>query len=165
MARLKKFSLLLLLQCLCAFEPAQKFLLNDYYHPNRLVFRTIPKGSFKCSLFGVVVPYVKESCIISPSARENFRKISNLAIGYMQNNLDLEQMYSVSFVDGFCVVRFRGEVLNEKIIKDGFGILSNYRGGANPALIERLSELESIASEHQLGLWKDFRNELECLRE
>lgn len=138
----------------------RKFLLNSYYNPNRLVFR-LSKYSFECSMLGVSVPFysVKNAC-----NSDVFRNMSHLTIGYMQNNLHLEQLYSVRVVNGFCLVAYGNTLLNEKIIADGFAVV-NKNGVKDMSFLERLQILQNIAKEHKKGLWNSFYDEMQCFSE
>lgn len=138
----------------------RKFLLNSYYNPNRLVFR-LSKYSFECSMLGVSVPFysVRNAC-----NSDVFRNMSHLTIGYMQNNLHLEQLYSVRVVNGFCLVAYGNTLLNEKIIADGFAVV-NKNGVKDMSFLERLQILQNIAKEHKKGLWNSFYDEMQCFSE
>ena len=139
--------------------PERKYLLNSYYNPNRLVFR-LSKYSFECSMLGVSVPYFSAK---HPCNNERFRNMSHLTIGYMQNNLNLEQAYSVRVVNGFCLVAYGNIVLNEKIIADGFAVVN--KNGVDSAFLEKLDMLQNLAKERRTGLWNSFQNEMECFEE
>lgn len=134
----------------------RKYLLNSYYNPNRLVFR-LSKYSFECSMLGVSVPYFSAK---HPCNNERFRNMSHLTIGYMQNNLNLEQAYSVRVVNGFCLVSWGNITLNEKIIADGFAVVN--KKGVDSAFLEKLDMLQNLAKERRAGLWNSFQNEMEC---
>lgn len=136
--------------------PERKYLLNSYYNPNRLVFR-LSKYSFECSMLGVSVPYYSAK---NPCNNERFRNMSHLTIGYMQNNLNLEQAYSVRVVNGFCLVAYGNITLNEKIIADGFAVVN--KKGVDSAFLEKLDMLQNLAKERRAGLWNSFQNEMEC---
>lgn len=136
--------------------PERKYLLNSYYNPNRLVFR-LSKYSFECSMLGVSVPYFSAK---HPCNNERFRNMSHLTIGYMQNNLNLEQMYSVRVVNGYCLVAYSNVVLNEKIVADGFAVVN--KKGVDSAFLEKLDMLQNLAKERRAGLWNSFQNEMEC---
>lgn len=139
--------------------PERKYLLNSYYNPNRLVFR-LSKYSFECSMLGVSVPYFSAK---HPCNNERFRNMSHLTIGYMQNNLNLEQMYSVRVVNGFCLVAYGNITLNEKIVADGFAVVN--KKGVDSAFLEKLDMLQNLAKERRAGLWNSFQNEMECFEE
>lgn len=139
--------------------PERKYLLNSYYNPNRLVFR-LSKYSFECSMLGVSVPYFSAK---HPCNNERFRNMSHLTIGYMQNNLNLEQAYSVRVVNGFCLVAHGNITLNEKIIADGFAVVN--KKGVDSAFLEKLDMLQNLAKERRAGLWNSFQNEMECFEE
>lgn len=136
--------------------PERKYLLNSYYNPNRLVFR-LSKYSFECSMLGVSVPYFSFK---HPCNNERFRNMSHLTIGYMQNNLNLEQAYSVRVVNGFCLVAYGNITLNEKIVADGFAVVN--KKGVDSAFLEKLDMLQNLAKERRAGLWNSFKNEMEC---
>lgn len=137
----------------------RKYLLNSYYNPNRLVFR-LSKYSFECSMLGVSVPYFSAK---HPCNNERFRNMSHLTIGYMQNNLNLEQAYSVRVVNGFCLVAYGNITLNEKIVADGFAVVN--KKGVDSAFLEKLDMLQNLAKERKAGLWNSFQNEMECFEE
>lgn len=137
--------------------PERKYLLNSYYNPNRLVFR-LSKYSFECSMLGVSVPYYSFK---HPCNNERFRNMSQLAIGYMQNNLNLEQIYSVRVVNGFCLVAWGNITLNEKIVADGYAVV-NKRGVSDAHFLERLNAAQNLAKERRAGLWNSFADEMEC---
>lgn len=139
--------------------PERKYLLNSYYNPNRLIFR-LSKYSFECSMLGVSVPYFSAK---HPCNNERFRNMSHLTIGYMQNNLNLEQAYSVRVVNGFCLVAYGNITLNEKIIADGFAVVN--KKGVDSAFLEKLDMLQNLAKERRAGLWNSFQNEMECFEE
>lgn len=139
--------------------PERKYLLNSYYNPNRLVFR-LSKYSFECSMLGVSVPYFSAK---HPCNNERFRNMSHLTIGYMQNNLNLEQAYSVRVVNGFCLVAHGNITLNEKIVADGFAVVN--KKGVDSAFLEKLDILQNLAKERKAGLWNSFQNEMECFEE
>lgn len=138
----------------------RKFLLNSYYNPNRLVFR-LSKYSFECSMLGVSVPFysVNNAC-----NSDIFRNMSHLTIGYMQNNLHLEQLYGVRIVNGFCIVAYQNTTLNEKMIADGFAVV-NKNGVKDVIFLEKLQILQNLAKEHKKGLWNSFYNEMQCFSE
>lgn len=159
----KIFMILALILCEISGIDGQmerKYLLNSYYNPNRLVFR-LSKYAFECSMLGVSVPYysVTHSC-----NNEKFRNMSHLTIGYMQNNLNLEQLYSVRVVNGFCLVAFGNTTLNEKIIADGFAVV-NKNGVKDGYFLEKLQILQNMAKDNKKGLWNSFQNEMECFAE
>ena len=81
----------------------------------------------------------------------------------MQNNLNLEQMYSVRVVNGYCLVAFGNVVLNEKIVADGFAVVN--KNGVDSALLEKLHTLQNLAQERRVGLWNSFYDEMECFKE
>lgn len=141
-----------------ALEP--KYLLNSYYNPNRLVFR-LHKNSFECSMLGIVVPFYGNA---NQCLNPNFKKMSHLSIGYMQNNLDLEQLYGVNIVNGFCIVSYRNIILNEKIVKDGYAVV-NKNGVNDGEFLDRLLELQNIAMKNRFGLWNSFYSDMECLKD
>ena len=150
--------IIVLLFCNLAFCADYKLLLNSYYNPNRLVFR-LHKGAFECSLLGVVVPFYNNQC-----QSENLKKMSNLSIGFFQNNLDLEQLYSVSIRNGFCVVKYKNLNLNEEIIKAGYGVV-NKSSVEDLEFLGRLLDLENLAIKNKAGLWNSFYDEMECFRD
>lgn len=137
-----------------------KYLLNSYYNPNRLVFR-LSSSVFECPLLGVSVPYyiTNNQCM-----SESFMLISNLAIGFFQNNLNLEQMYDVKIIDGYCLVSYGNTNFNEKIIIDGYGVV-NASSISNPTLLNKLLYLENLAIENKLGLWNSFYKEMQCFKD
>lgn len=137
-----------------------KFILNSYFNPNRLIFR-LNKGSFECSMLGVVVPFYggDNKCI-----SEEFRKMSHLSIGYMENNLNLEQSYGLSVINGYCVLSYANINFNEKIIKDGYAVV-NKASVNDDMILERLLYLQDVAIQSKAGLWNSFYDEMECLRE
>lgn len=143
--------------------PERKYLLNSYYNPNRLVFR-LSKYSFECSMLGVSVPYYSFK---HPCNNERFRNMSHLTIGYMQNNLNLEQMYSVRVVNGYCLVAYSNVVLNEKMVADGFAVVNpSGAGGFNGGLyLQKLQFLQSTAKAQKLGLWNSFYDDMQCFSE
>lgn len=143
--------------------PERKYLLNSYYNPNRLVFR-LSKYSFECSMLGVSVPYYSAQ---NPCNNNRFRNMSHLTIGYMQNNLNLEQLYSVRVVNDYCIVAYSNVVLNEKMVADGFAVVNpNGTQGFNSGLyLEKLQFLQSTAKAQKLGLWNSFYNEMQCFSE
>lgn len=150
---------------LCAIDgiPERKYLLNSYYNPNRLVFR-LSKYSFECSMLGASVPYFSAK---NPCNSEKFAKISHLTIGYMQNNLNLEQMYSVRVVNGYCLVAYSNVVLNEKMVADGFAVVNKDGAEAfnNGLYLQKLRQMQSIAKAQKLGLWNSFYDEMQCFSE
>ena len=137
---------------------SNKFILNSYYNPNRLVFR-LNRNSFECSLFGVVIPYYGDSNCDS----KNFKIMSNLAIGFMQNNLNLEQLYNVDFVNGYCVVSYSNINFNEKIIMDGYGVV-NQGSVVDIDMRSRFLYLQDIAMNNKTGLWNSFYDEMICIK-
>lgn len=78
----------------------------------------------------------------------------------MQNNLNLEQSYSVRVVNGFCLVAYGNITLNEKIVADGFAVVN--KNGVDSAFLEKLDMLQNLAKERRVGLWNSFQNEMEC---
>lgn len=153
----------LICMILCGFVWGldNKFLLNDYHNPNRLVFR-LAKGTFECSLLGVAVPYYGNQCSVESS--HNFVQMSHLSIGYFENNLNFEQYYSLKVQDGYCAVSYGNVNFSEKIIKDGYGVV-NSNGVSDKNLLERLQILQDRARENQVGLWRDFYDEMECFKD
>ncbi len=155
-----RFCLIIALLAQCAFGidglPERKYLLNSYYNPNRLVFR-LGRGSFECSMLGVIVPYFSAQ---NPCNSPKMRVMSHQSIGYMQNVLNLEQLYGVRVVGGYCVVADGNAVLNERIVRDGFGVVSK---NGDAAFLERLRALQESAKASRAGLWRDFAPEMECL--
>ena len=143
--------------------PERKYLLNSYYNPNRLVFR-LSKYSFECSMLGASVPYFSAK---NPCNNEKFRIMSHLTIGYMQNNLNLEQMYSVRVVNGYCLIAYSNVVLNEKMVADGFAVVNKDGAGAfnNGLYLQKMRRLQSIAKAQKLGLWNSFYDEMQCFSE
>lgn len=153
--------LIVIMLCISiVFGIEYKLLLNSYYNPNRLVFR-LYKGAFECSLLGVAVPFYGDS---NKCVNDKFRKMSNLSIGFFQNNLDLEQLYSVSFENGFCIVKYNNLNLSEEIIKSGYGVV-NSNGVLNSEFLDRLLHLQNLAIENRVGLWNSFYDEMECFRD
>lgn len=155
-----KFLFVVILLGNIAFSLDYKLLLNSYYNPNRLVFR-LHKSAIQCSLLGVAVPFYSNN---NQCVSEEFRKMSNLSIGFFQNNLDLEQLYSVSIENGFCVVKYKNLILNEEIIKAGYGVV-NSNGVLDSDFLDRLLHLQSVAIENRNGLWNSFYDEMECFRD
>ncbi|RAX52708.1 hypothetical protein CCY99_06990 [Helicobacter sp. 16-1353] len=155
---MKKIIIFILLFNL-AFGGEGKFLLNSYYNPNRLVFR-LAKSSFECSLLGVAVPFYgrDNQCIV-----ESFKKMSHQSIGYFQNNLNLEQLYSVRIENGFCILSYGNTNFNEKIIKDGYGVV-NKNGILDMEFLNRLLYLQDLAIKNRNGLWNSFYNEMDCFK-
>ncbi|RDU62663.1 thermonuclease family protein [Helicobacter sp. MIT 14-3879] len=150
--------LMFILNIVVSLEP--KYLLNSYYNPNRLVFR-LNSNAFECSMLGVVVPFYGNS---NKCLNETFKKMSNLTIGYMQNNLDMEQLYGVRIINGFCIISFRNIILNEKIISDGYAVVN--KGFVNDSeFLDRLLYLQDIAINNKKGLWNNFYNEMQCLKD
>ena len=135
-----------------------KFILDSYYNPNRLAFK-LSKDSFKCSFFGVVVPYYGNSACNF----ENFKRMSNLTIGFLQNNLNLGQLYDISIIDGYCVVSYGNVNFNEKIIMNGYGVV-NQKAILDVDLLNRYLYLQNIAINSKSGLWNSFYNEMNCLK-
>lgn len=82
----------------------------------------------------------------------------------MQNNLHLEQLYSVRIVNGFCIVAYQNTTLNEKMIADGFAVV-NKNGVKDAFFLEKLQILQNLAREHKKGLWNSFYNEMQCFSE
>lgn len=139
---------------------SNKFLLNSYYNPNRLVFR-LDKGVFECSLLGVAIPFYGQS---NKCLSENFKKMSHLSIGFFQNNLNLEQMYDVEINNGFCIVRYANINLNEKIIKDGYGTV-NKQGIKDLVFLNKLLYFQDLAIKNESGLWHSFYKEMDCFKD
>ena len=85
----------------------------------------------------------------------------------MQNNLNLEQMYSVRVVNGYCLVAFGNVVLNEKIVADGFAVVNpSGANGFNGGLyLQKLQFLQSNAKAQKLGLWNSFYDDMQCFSE
>ena len=85
----------------------------------------------------------------------------------MQNNLNLEQMYSVRVVNGYCLVGYGNALLNEKMVADGFAVVNPKGAGAfnNGLYLEKMRRLQSIAKAQKLGLWNSFYNEMQCFSE
>lgn len=135
-----------------------KLLINDYYNPNRLVFR-LTKGTFECSMLGVVVPYYSNTNECNTPA---FKKMSYFSIGFFQNTLNLEQIYNVDIQDGYCIVKYGNKVLNEQVIVQGYGVVNTTN--VSGVMLERLLELQSIAIQENRGLWADFSDEMNCFR-
>lgn len=85
----------------------------------------------------------------------------------MQNNLNLEQMYSVRVVNGYCLVAYSNVVLNEKMVADGFAVVN--KDGAevfnNGLYLQKLRQMQSIAKAQKLGLWNSFYDEMQCFSE
>ena len=153
--------LFILIFCvIVAFGNDYKLLLNSYYNPNRLVFR-LSSGAVECSLLGVAVPFYGSN---NKCLNENFKKMSNLSIGFLQNNLDLEQFYSVSIRNGFCVVKYKNLILNQELIKAGYGVV-NKDGVQDLEFLDRLLYLENLAIENRAGLWNSFYDDMECFRD
>lgn len=142
------------------FGAEYKFLLNSYYNPNRLVFR-LSQGSFECSLLGVAVPFYgnDNQCLV-----ESFRKMSHQSIGYFQNNLHLEQRYSLKIDNGFCILSYSNINFNEKVIKDGYGVV-NKDGIRDTTFLNRLLYLQELAKKTKAGLWNSFYEEMECFED
>lgn len=85
----------------------------------------------------------------------------------MQNNLNLEQLYSVRVVNGYCLVAYSNVVLNEKMVADGFAVV-NPKGATdfnNGLYLTKLRQMQNIAKSQKLGLWNSFYNEMQCFSE
>ena len=140
---------------------AKKYLLNGYYNPNRIIFK-LSNRVFECSLMGVTVPYYNNTS--KCNRQKSLAHMSNPSIGFFQNHLNLEQLYDVEIIDGYCIVKYNNINFNEKIIMSGYGIV-NVKSINNQTLLDRFLYLENLAIENKMGLWNHFYDEMQCLRD
>lgn len=145
------------------FTPiTQRVILKNIYAPAVFSVYSKDNGMLYCQLYGVASASkdFKRDCQITPKAIKEMR---HFAMNYVRNKIFLEQQYTIHYQNGWCFLQNGGNLFNEEIIKDGYGVVQ-YFDTSQPEIIEKLEILENLARSQKRGLWKEWNQEMECLK-
>ena len=81
----------------------------------------------------------------------------------MRNKIFLQKQYTIHDQNGWCSLQNGGNLFNEESIKDGYGVVQ-YFDTSQPEIIEKLEILENLARSQKRCLWKEWNQEMECLK-
>lgn len=160
------FALLLALGGLKAYEaPLSLSAILKEVHSAALFTLYAPSyGYLYCSLYGAVAPLYTDSdspCQIDP---KKAREMRYHARNFTLRQLYMEQQYRLGYVQGFCLLQAGAHLFNATLIKEGYAVAQNSEtSGESELLRGELFRLEEIARREQKGLWKEWKEEMECL--
>lgn len=140
-------------------------ILKERYNGVNLLFYNPLYGYINCNTFGINTPdnIFKTNCNID---NRRFKELSFYAKLYMQRYTHLEQKYKLEFRNSLCVLYSGGDIYNEEIVKSGYAFIVNTKVPLEfEKLKRRLLYFEEIAKREKRGLWKEWGDEMECLRE
>ncbi len=138
-------------------------ILKSIYAPALFGVYSKDFGRLYCQLYGVATPsknFQSDICEINPKTLKAMR---HFAMNYTQNKIFSEQIYFLSYQNGWCFLQNGGNLFNEQIIKDGYGVVQ-YFDLTQEEVITKLETLESVAKNKRKGLWKEWAKEMECIK-
>lgn len=146
------------------FTPvALQAILKSIYAPALFGVYSKDFGKLYCQLYGVATPsknFQSEICEIDPKTLKAMR---HFAMNYTQNKIFSEQQYFLSYQNGWCFLQNGGNLFNEQIIKDGYGVVQYFDLTQEEVLVN-LETLENVARNERKGLWKEWAKEMECIK-
>lgn len=140
-----------------------QILLKTIYAPTLFSGYAKEYGRLYCQLYGVagvVSAFKNEECEISEQSAKEMR---HFAMTYTQNKIFLEQQYRVGYSNGWCFLQNGANLFNAQIVKDGYAVIQTFDRSAEDVLVD-LERLESLAKLQKKGLWKEWGEEMECLK-
>lgn len=138
-------------------------ILKSIYAPALFGVYSKDSGNLYCQLYGVATPsksFKNEICEIS---EKSLKEMRHFAMNYTQNEIFTEQQYTLGYQNGWCFLQNGGKLFNEQIIQDGYGIVQ-YFDLSQGEVLAKLEVAENIARAQKKGLWKEWNQEMECLK-
>ena len=138
-------------------------LLKSIYAPALFSVYSKDYGMLYCELYGVasiVREFQGEKCAVDA---ESAKKMRHFAMTYTRNKIFLEQQYRVGYSNGWCFLQNGANLFNAQIVKDGYAVIQTFDRSAEDVLVD-LERLESLAKLQKKGLWKEWGEEMECLK-
>lgn len=126
-------------------------------------------GEFDCYLFGIATTDLLKKELVE---RCNISKIDKKLMdyyssGFYQNTLHLEQKYRYRFFEGFCYMFNGANVYNYQLAKEGYGLFmmpKSVSSSEAKEVLDRIRFLVLEARRERRGLWREWKNEMECLQ-
>jgi len=126
-------------------------------------------GEFECYLFGtattdLVKKELVDECNISKTDKKLMDYYSG---GFYQNTLYLEQKYKYRFFEGFCFMHNGASIYNYQLAKEGYGLFmmpESVNTQEAKEILDRIKFLVLEARRERRGLWREWRDEMECLQ-
>ncbi len=151
-----------------AFEPpVSLFALLKTVYASSLYSMYAPQvGYLYCSLFAVQAPIYTQPDMSCQIDNRRALEMRYHAKNFTQRTLFLEQKYRLGYVDGYCLVQDGAHLFNATMIREGFAVyrpLPAVKG--DNVLRNELKTLELIAEKNKKGLWGDYAQEMQCLRQ
>jgi len=144
-------------------------LLKDIPKASVLTFYTYDYAQFDCPLFGVTsVDVVSESMAQECNITKTDKKLMDYySSGFYQNTLHIEQKYKYRILGGFCYVHNGAKIYNYQLAKEGYGLFfmpENIKTQEAKKELDIIKMLVLEARRERRGLWKEWRDEMECLQ-
>ncbi|MDA3967545.1 MULTISPECIES: thermonuclease family protein [Helicobacter] len=138
-------------------------ILKYIYAPTLFSVYAKDYGMLYCQLYGIAMvsqSFKSENCEVSPRAVKEMR---HFALTYTQNTIFLEQQYRIGYKNGWCFLQNGGKFFNAQLVENGYAVVQ-YFDISEPKIIEDLEVLENIAKTNKRGLWREWEQEMECLK-
>lgn len=138
-------------------------LLKSIYAPALFSVYNRDYGMLYCELYGVASvakAFKGEKCEVSA---DSARKMRHFAMTYTRNKIFLEQQYRIGYSNGWCFLQNGANLFNYEIVRDGYAIVQHFDTIAENVLKD-LEVLQSEAKAQKRGLWREWGEEMSCLK-
>ncbi|MDE5602857.1 MAG: thermonuclease family protein [Helicobacter sp.] len=138
-------------------------LLKSIYAPALFSVYSKDYGMLYCELYGVasiVREFQGEKCAVDA---ESAKKMRHFAMTYTRNKIFLEQQYRIGYSNGWCFLQNGANLFNYEIVRDGYAIVQHFDSIAENVLKD-LETLEEEAKIQKKGLWREWEEEMGCLK-
>ncbi|TLD83179.1 hypothetical protein LS70_005360 [Helicobacter sp. MIT 11-5569] len=142
---------------------SMQVLMKHIFAPTLFSVYSKDYGMMYCQLYGVAgvsKSFKWGGCEITPQALKEMR---HFAMQYVQNKIDLEQQYRLGYKNGWCFLQRGGNLYNAEVVRDGYAVVQHFDLSEEETL-RSLEELEMIARSEKRGLWKEWGQEMQCLK-
>ncbi|MBX7491532.1 thermonuclease family protein [Helicobacter turcicus] len=142
---------------------SMQVLMKHIFAPTLFSAYSKDYGMMYCQLYGVAgvsKSFKWASCEITSKA---FREMRHFAMQYVQNKIELEQQYRLGYKNGWCFLQRGGNLFNAEVVRDGYAVVQHFDLSEEKTLND-LEQLETIARNEKRGLWKEWGQEMQCLK-
>ncbi|WP_233704032.1 thermonuclease family protein [Helicobacter mesocricetorum] len=140
-----------------------QILLKSIYAPALFSAYNKDYGMLYCQLYGVASVargFQDEKCAVSA---DSAKKMRHFAMTYTRNKIFLEQQYRIGYINGWCFLQNGANLFNYEIVRDGYAIVQYFDTNAENVLKD-LEILEIEARTQKKGLWREWGEEMNCLK-
>lgn len=142
---------------------SMQVLMKHIFSPTHFSVYSKDYGMMYCQLYGVASvskSFKWEGCEISP---QKLKEMRHFAMQYAQNQIKLEQQFRLGYKNGWCFLQKGGNLFNAQVVRDGYAVVQHF-DLSEEKMLKDLELLESIARDKKKGLWKEWREEMQCLK-